>query len=491
MDSGFFGVDYFPMKFKKDLSFAVVWMISFAGIALCACKSSRIQPVLVPGQQVMVSPPQVVRIDTGEAVFSGLRNPQAVRRFYEEMDLRLAWVRQGTLSLPGDSLLYLIRHLWYFGLKPEHYHLKALEQCLLVNENSSLARLDILLSDAFLSALHDAGSRIAAYPPDALPDSADVALLKQVIVNGGIESAVRNHEPALMQYRLLEDAMRHILDSLAGVYGDGIFTSSQLEANPAFDTIERTGLNMERWRREQHYFGNYYLLVNIPAFMLYVIEDDSVVMQSRVIVGSASRQTPELSSVIECFTTYPYWHVPRKIAIGEYLPLIRADTTFLKRNNFDVLDRNGNILNADTLEWKSFSKNNFPVSLRQREGTENALGVIKFVFDNPYGVFLHDTNAKRLFGNKVRAYSHGCVRVEKAEELAHYLIMGDLVHRSKYLETFLKQKEKHTVTLKRTMPLFVRYLTADVVDNRLLIYPDIYLKDKKMTDLLYREKAAE
>src|SRR5690606_24036460 len=110
------------------------------------------------------------------------------------------------------------------------------------------------------------------------------------------------------------------------------------------------------------------------------------------------------------------------------------------RNNFDVLDKRGNLLQADSIDWESFSKSYFPVSLRQREGQENALGIIKFVFDNPYAVFLHDTNAKRLFRSRVRAFSHGCIRMEKAVELAHYLVTGDPGKKSKYVERFLKEE---------------------------------------------------
>ncbi len=134
---------------------------------------------------------------------------------------------------------------------------------------------------------------------------------------------------------------------------------------------------------------------HVPAFMFYLYENDKMVMASKVIVGTPATPTPLFSSKIDCFTIFPYWYVPRKITIEEYLPVIKKDTTFIIRNNFDVLDRDGKIVPLSSINWKQYNKNNFPFIFRQREGTENSLGIIKFIFDNPYAVFLHDTNCSK------------------------------------------------------------------------------------------------
>lgn len=147
--------------------------------------------------------------------------------------------------------------------------------------------------------------------------------------------------------------------------------------------VQRIEVNMERWRYEKMEIGHRYIWINVPSFHLQVIESGRVTMESRIIVGKPESPTPVLSSLIECITLYPYWYIPRKIAIEEYLPQIQKDTSFLTRNNFDVLDRKGNVLNPDTLDWQVYTVKYFPISLRQREGPENSLGVIKFVFDNP------------------------------------------------------------------------------------------------------------
>ncbi len=165
--------------------------------------------------------------------------------------------------------------------------------------------------------------------------------------------------------------------------------------------IQRIEINLERWRQEKQMDDSTYVLINVPAYMFYVVEKGRC---CHGIPGNCRcrliQPTPVFSSKIECFTIFPYWYVPRKITVNEYLPIIKKDSSFITRNNFDVLDRNGKIQNLSSIEWKKYNRNNFPFTLRQREGTENSLGIVKFIFDNPYAVFLHDTNAKRLFKNK-------------------------------------------------------------------------------------------
>lgn len=465
------------MRVRNFRGFFVCSVIAVLLFIAVGCRSDRTQISAHEGTGVASTLQKVVLPnDFSDSVYGGLRRPEAVKRFYAALNYLEAWTRNNTATAPSDSMLYLIRHLQYFGLRPEGYHLSELDRLSAARPEDS-ARRDVLLSDAFLSIVHDLQYGCSD-TIDFHKDSLDVALLKSVMTYGGIEKSFRLSEPDFEQYHLLQNAMVKALDSLKAIHNEIIFTSGWLDSNDTSGKIEKLAINLERWRRERVSVGNRYIIVNIPAFMLYVMSGDSVVFESKIIVGTVDKQTPELSSRIECFVTYPYWRVPRKIAVEEYLPEIQTNLAFLVRNNFEVLDRKGNVLNADSLDWMKFSKDYFPVSLRQREGTENALGILKFVFDNPYGVYLHDTNSKRLFKNSVRAYSHGCIRMERAEELAHYLVMGDLRRKSKYVETFLNQKERHTVTLKQPIPIFVRYYTAHVINNKLRLYQDIYLEDE-------------
>ena len=161
--------------------------------------------------------------------------------------------------------------------------------------------------------------------------------------------------------------------------------------------------------------------------------------------------------------------------------------SFITANNFEVLDRKGNVLRYDTLDWSAFDVNYFPVMLRQREGSDNALGVVKFSFDNRYAVYLIDTNAKRLFQRDKRALSHGCIRMEKAVDLAHYLAK---TYTKKYtpedIDRYIRLKQKHTVDLVSPLPIYLRYFTCESDGNILRMYSDIYSRDKSLISSLYK-----
>jgi murein L,D-transpeptidase YcbB/YkuD len=148
--------------------------------------------------------------------------------------------------------------------------------------------------------------------------------------------------------------------------------------------------------------------------------------------------------------------------------------------NFEVLDARGGIVNPDSVDWKKINKNNFPFILRQREGADNSLGLIKFMFHNPYAVYLHDTNAKRLFRHDRRAFSHGCIRIEKAFDLAHYLATGNTDARSKTLDYYLKQKKRHTIDLQKPIPIYVRYFTCEYKNDSFFHYEDVYGRDQQI-----------
>jgi murein L,D-transpeptidase YcbB/YkuD len=223
---------------------------------------------------------------------------------------------------------------------------------------------------------------------------------------------------------------------------------------------------------------------------LQLILNDTVRFYSKIIVGKPDKPTPLLSSMVDCIVLFPYWYVPRKIAVEEYLPIIQHDSSFITRNNFEIL-RRGLVVNPDSIDWQMFNENYFPVSLRQREGTENSLGVIKFVFDNPYAVYLHDTNSKRSFSNKMRALSHGCVRVEKAIDLAHILVTGDLIKKSNTITRYLKKEERHAISLSKPMPIYIRYITCEYRNDVLYCYADIYNQDAKLLASFYGNKMFE
>lgn len=254
------------------------------------------------------------------------------------------------------------------------------------------------------------------------------------------------------------------------------------------DYINQIALNMERWRWSRVPTEKQYVWVNIPKYEMKVIEEDTLVMKSRVIIGAPDHQTPLLKSTIRYFLIYPYWTVPFSIATKEILPILKRDTSYLRRKNFEVLDGNNKVVDASKIKWKKYTKTYFPWRLRQNIGEDNSLGILKFNFENKYGVYMHDTDSRRLFNREMRAMSHGCCRLEKFMDFAKFLIRDDSVKYpvdSLYADT-ARSIQKY-VYLKKPITLYITYFTAETDDYcELKYFIDVYKRDEKMMKALRR-----
>ncbi|HEX8516621.1 MAG TPA: L,D-transpeptidase family protein [Bacteroidia bacterium] len=247
------------------------------------------------------------------------------------------------------------------------------------------------------------------------------------------------------------------------------------------DVIRQIEMNMERWRWTDEPAEEEYVWVNIPKFEMHVVEEDTIVMRSRVIVGAPKTKTPLIKSTIRYFTIYPYWTVPFSIITKEILPQLKRDTSYLRRKNFEVLDRNGYVIDT-MINWKRYSKNYFPFKLRQRIGDDNSLGILKFNFNNKYGVYMHDTDNRRLFARENRALSHGCVRLEKFFDFAKFLVRDDsLRYPVDSLSADLSREVQKQVNLRKPIPIYINYYTVEVDEfMEIHFFNDIYGRDEKM-----------
>lgn len=441
-------------------------------IVVVACQSAT-GPSSRPGP---VDEVFVARIDT-TALPGLLHSPSSVRAFYERRDFSLFWVDAKGLSPSADSLLRLISALGATGLDPDQYHNSRLSLLLRDTVHApSRIDADILLSDAWI-ALHSHLNRgrldPTSYQPVSLHHNVDTTAIDALSRTSAntVVTVLREREPAASQYRQLRNTLESLL------------SSEQCDTTGGAN-LAKIAINLERLRW-QNPFPSRYVSVNIPALMLRVRENDSVTLETPVIVGKRATPTPILESEITSFIIYPYWHAPKSIATREILPILLRDSTYLESHRFEVLDRDGTVLQSDTIQWERYSQNYFPFILRQREGEDNAMGIIKFDFSNSFGVYLHDTNSRRLFKRKQRALSHGCVRVSDAIGFARYLVKDDDVYVSpEDLDQYLSLQQRMKITLRRPMPLRLEYFTAEVVDGALVIYEDIYGKDEPLLKAL-------
>ncbi len=404
--------------------------------------------------------------------------PVRVREFYKKANNTLVWLDTSGVLPHGDTLIRFIRRAAYYGLTPAHYRSRLLQD----QKQVPVKELDVYLTDSFFAlATHLHHGRVDPQTlnivdVDGSTDSTHIGILVKAIRDNKIRQALESFEPGHRPYHDLKTALNRRFpgevdpDSLSDEHRRELFVAQ---------------LNLERWRWQKTTMPRRRIEVNVPSYLLRVVENDSVILESRVIVGKKETPTPELKSVIRQFIIYPYWHVPRSI-LREILPGIQADSTYMDRRNYQVLGHDGKIIDHRTLDWQSYTAENFPYILRQREGDENTMGVLKFVFANNYNVYLHDTNARGLFSREHRALSHGCVRVQRAVDLARYLAKDDDVYVGpEDLDQYLQVKAKMTVNVVKPIPLWLIYFTASVENGSLVFYEDIYEKDRQLADALY------
>ena len=257
-----------------------------------------------------------------------------------------------------------------------------------------------------------------------------------------------------------------------------------------WEKFKRVAITLDRYRLLPDSLPPTYIWVNLPAYNLKVIDADTVAMESRVIVGTAKTRTPLLTSLVSNFITYPQWTVPYSIIFKEMLPQIQKDVGYLAKQNLMVVDKNDSIIHPDSINWKRLSKKYFPYLLKQRQGDDNSLGVLKFNFPNKYAVYLHDTNARWLFSKTNRALSHGCVRVKDFQRLADFLVRQDSVrHHPDTLRNWIKRQEKHIVSGFKKVPIFIRYFSCEAKEGRLVFHEDIYGEDKELRERYFADKA--
>jgi murein L,D-transpeptidase YcbB/YkuD len=256
------------------------------------------------------------------------------------------------------------------------------------------------------------------------------------------------------------------------------------------EKFKRIAITLDRYKQLPDSMPETYAWVNLPAYMLEVWDHDTLIFSSRVIVGGPQTRTPVLSSEISNFITMPQWTVPYSIIFKEMLPKIRRDSLFLDKENLMVVDKNDSVLDPRNINWYKLNKNHFPYQIKQRQGDDNSLGVIKFNFRNKYSVYLHDTNVRWMFGKSYRAISHGCVRVQQWKKLADFLVRNDtLKYPSDTLKAWIARQEKHVISGFHRLPLFIRYFTCEGKGGRIVFYDDIYDEDRYLSQKYFANKS--
>lgn len=481
-----------------------------------------------------------------DALLAGGDTLAPIYAFYESNGFEPVWS-----AARQNALLSSLRNAGQHGLPAERYQAGALEQRLLASspqvaeieagkaflayardvssgilEPRKIDR-DIVIrpprpeAAALLSGLAEAADPMAFFDGLAPQDKQYKRLLEEkhrlraLIVEGGWGEAVpagRTLKPGQSAARVT--AMRARLARMDGVdYGeDPLFDDALVEAVKAFQTrhglnadgvagprtlaainasvedrLAQVFVNLERQRWLSQTRGERHIFVNQADFSVAVIENGEEIFWSRTVIGKNKHRTQEFNDVMTHLVINPTWHVPRSIATEEMLPKLRRNPGALG-GSFDVMTRNGTRVNPRFVNFAQFNEQNFPFIIKQRPSGGNALGRVKFMFPNQFNIYLHDTPAKSLFNRDARAYSHGCVRVQRPFELAYTLLGPQSENPEGLFKSLLNSGRERRLNLEKPVPIYLTYHSAWVDDAGQPQYrEDIYGRDKAVFRALERE----
>lgn len=318
------------------------------------------------------------------------------------------------------------------------------------------------------------------------------SIIHRLAVTGDLEHGAERADPAAQYSQQLAASVARF-QKRHGLAPDGVIGEKTIAAmNVSVDErVRQIIINMTRWRWQDHYLGEKYILVNIAGFNLSAFDADAEAFSFPVIVGKFKHQTPVFSDRISSIEINPYWNIPDKIARDEELPDLRKDPQSLVRRRirlFQGWSEDAPEIDSTAIDWHAVSPammNRY--RLRQDPGPWNALGRIKFVFPNTYSVYLHDTPAHGLFARHMRDFSHGCIRVSDPVRLAAFLLAAeDKGWTPEKIKSAIDAQKRVVIRLAEPVPVHITYQTAWFDKDGIVCFNnDIYGRDGKMLAALF------
>jgi murein L,D-transpeptidase YcbB/YkuD len=407
-----------------------------------------------------------------------------VRAFYERRNLAPVWISETSVEPRALAALDVLDRAAAHGLEPADYDAGDLrgefdtlahpdaENTASPDRLAHLMSFDVRLTSALLSLGHDvAVGRTSPAALDARFQSQrtppDLARTLAAAINADLSQWLGAIQPRHAEYTALM----------------AVLADPERLAAPGIDNVaDIVAANMERWRWMPDDFGARYLYVNIPSYQLLARDAGKTSLTMRVVVGKpATNETPIISSEISTLVFRPTWNIPASIVARETIPAVLRDPTYLRRQNIEAfrVTAAGTTL-IDTSMLKPNAAELKQLVYRQKSGDWNALGRVKFVFQNAFDVYLHDTPADGAFSRAMRALSHGCVRLEQPEVLAEYVLNGSGGWTGARIKHAMAAGKEQYVKLPAPLPVHLVYFTATVdAAGVLRILPDIYGIDAK------------
>ncbi|MBZ4036386.1 L,D-transpeptidase family protein [Flavobacterium sp. 17A] len=303
---------------------------------------------------------------------------------------------------------------------------------------------------------------------DLRPDDSSVAIKQirqRLYVDGDLKQDSKSN---FYDQELMDGIMKY--KKRHGLTLNYIITRDHINQfnEPISKRIKTIMLNMERcrWIPTKLAKANEYVMVNIPSFRMFYVKNGKYDLVSDIFVGNRLSETVIFSGNMDRIVFSPYWNVPNSIIQNELKSQIARDKNYLAENN---------------MEWNGGR-------VRQKPGPKNSLGLVKFMFPNPNDIYMHDTPAKSLFQFEKRTFSHGCINVKEARELALHILKDDPDWPVEKIDKAMSGEKETTCMLKNKIPVYIGYFTAWVQDNGDIdFFADVYGRDDSLDKLLYSD----
>ncbi len=384
-----------------------------------------------------------------------------LKKFYKPRRNKGIWTDDKGLNDNGKALLGLLSKAREDGLITTNYIRKFPKNL----GPGELGQAELYLSQAFWTFSRDL---YAGRTASSIKESDIIIERKRIDINGWLAMAGRRGP------EFVADFLRPPHEQYAAL-------RKQLAKTKSKSMARKIMVNMERWRWLPRNLGRRHVLVNLPAYEIYIRESEKIVDRRKVVIGKAHHKTPMFSYTIKYAEFNPTWTVPRSITTEEFLPKLRRNRRYLNKGGYKVYaswEEDAEEVELKSINWNKVSAKNFPYKIVQQPGKGNALGKVKFMFPNRFKVYLHDTPSKRLFSRSARAYSHGCIRVERPLEFGTKLFGSGRLSKSK-IAKLLASETTTKVKLGRTIPIHLAYFSVWVENNgKLKSYRDVYSRDR-------------
>jgi murein L,D-transpeptidase YcbB/YkuD len=413
-----------------------------------------------------------------------LFNPRWMRAIADS-SRGFTWISSQLFTGGTDTLLYYLERSEEHGVDPSFFHVAEIREALSRLESNQITDLN----EAYTLL-----AKIEVLSADAL-----VAYLN--IVENGIVNPKRlygryfvgHNRYSLKKAKQLLDSTLNVSDVVTRAQPSNSFYRKfqelLLDGDLSKDERVNVLMTMERLRWMGEDFPDKYVFVNIPEMKLQMIDAGTVEQTMNVCVGETenkafaktgeNHETPMMSGMLDRMQVNPVWNIPKSIVKKELLKSVRANPRYLESRNMVVYNLKGQIVDPYTINWQADSVENF--RFKQNPGFDNSLGNIKFIFANPYAIYLHDTPAKQKFKVSNRALSHGCVRVEDPTSLAAFLVNNE--KEAGKIATEIKDSVNNSrwVKMKQGIPVYLSYYTTWLdEDHKIQHFPDIYGYDERL-----------